>query len=348
MMACSKDEQPEPISLSDRQTVLHSIGNAVIIRSLLDLQNSVNGLNEFANSYVNDSTSKQKLLELRKAWVNAVVSWKLSSPFLEGNFAAEATPSHLYAPANTTSIENITASSTPQFDVGYMQSLDETSTGLAAIEYLIFGTNQQDTESVISAFKGAGSRRGSYLAALCLNLKRQSDRLLFHWSIAGDGYVNEFMQNSGLERSSSIGTLTDNMISTISRIKDDRIGAPLGLNGVTRPELVESKYSGESLTLIRAELHSLQQVFIGERTTTIGVKGLNWLLDQANAKMGDEMLSSSIGAQFTEVSLKLSMIQVPLEQAVVTNVKQVVDLHEAIKKLQKLLQEDMVSTLHLN
>ena len=339
ILSCSREKHPEPIPLSDRQIVLHSIGNAVVIRSLLDLQNSVNGLNEFVNSYVSDPTNKQKLLALRKEWINAAVAWKLSSIFLEGQFADGKRSSNLYTFADVTSLEETVASGNPLFDFEYMQSLDENLTGLAAIEYLIYGVNKGNEELVITAFKSQGSRRCAYLRALSLDLKQRSDQLLHHWSMAGDGYINKFMENSGLEGSASLSNLTANMISTISRIKDDRIGAPLGINSMVNPELVESKYGAESITLIRAELQSLQQIFIGERTTTIGVKGLNWLLDQANAKSGNEMLSDAITAQFTEVYLLLSYIKVPLEQALVTHVKQVEDVYVSLGKLQTLLQD---------
>lgn len=345
ILACSRDKQPEPISLSDRQVALHSIGNAVIIRSLLDLQNSVYGLNEFVNSYVSDSTNTQKLLALRKAWINAAVAWKLASIFTEGQFAAGAERSNLYAPINTTSIERAIASNA-LFNVDYMRSLEETLTGLAAMEFLIYGALKGNEESVISAFTSPRSRRSAYLRALSLDLEGRSDRLLYHWSMAGDGYVDRFMENSGLERNASLKNLTDNIISTVSRIKDDRVGSPLGINSVGNPELVESKYSGESTTLIRAELQSVQQVFIGERTPTIGVKGLNWLLEQANAKSGNEMLSDAITAQFAEVYLKLSQIKVSLEQAVVDNPKQVEDVYLSIGELHTLLQ-DIPRSLHI-
>ncbi|MCF0050378.1 hypothetical protein LXM25_09940 [Dyadobacter sp. LJ53] len=348
VLACSREKQPEPIPLSDRQVALHSIGNAVIIRNLLDLQNSVNGLNEFASSYTYDSTDTKKLHALRKEWVNTVVSWKLASVFLEGSFSAEIKSSNLYAPADTASIENIIVSKTQPFDPGYMQSLGETSTGLAAMEYLIYGISFKDTESVISAFRGLGSRRGAYLRALCLDLKRRSDLLLYQWSMAGNGYINKFMDASGLERKSSVGILADNMIATISKVKDDRIGAPLGVNGIARPELVESRYGRESITFIQAELQSVQQTFTGTRTVTTGVKGFYWLLDQAQAKSGNAMLSTAIKAQFDDNYSKLSQIKVTLEEAVVADSEQVEELYESVSKLQKLLQDDMVASLHFH
>ncbi|WP_439584685.1 imelysin family protein [Dyadobacter bucti] len=347
VLACSKEKQPEPISISDRQFALHGIGNAVVIRSFLDLQNSVNALNEFASSYVHDSTNTQKLLILRREWINTVISWKLSSVFLQGKFGVDVRAPQLYAPANTEAIEDIVSSAISKFDPAFMQTLEETSTGLAAIEYLIYGTNQGSVAPVLSAFNAVGSRRGAFLRALCLDLKLQSDRLLHQWSVAGDGYINDFMASSGPERSSSIGVLADNMISTISKIKDQRVGAPLGADqGAARPELVESKYGGESINFIHAELRSVLQIFVGQKTATTGVGGLNWLLDKADAKSGDVKLSKAIEAQFTDVFQKLELIKVPLEHAIVANPKQVSDVYEALGRLHTLIQQDMVAGLH--
>ncbi|GLU52787.1 imelysin family protein [Dyadobacter frigoris] len=349
LLACSKEKQPEPTYISNRELVIQGVGNAVIIRSFLDLQNSVNALNEFANSYVYDSTNTQKLLTLRREWTNTVISWKLSSIFLQGKFSDDFKSLKCYSDANITAIEDVILSDIPQFDLAYVQTLNEASTGLAAIEYLIFGTNHGNADSVISTFKATGSRRGAFLRALCQDLKQRSDQLLYQWSIAGDGYINNFMASSGPERSSSLGVLADNMISTISIIKDDRIGAPLGVShGTGQPELVESKYGGESITFIRAELQSVQQIFSGMRTTTFGIKALYWLLDQADARPGDVKLSTAIEAQFTDIFLKLELIKSPLEQAIVTNPKQVADVYESISKLQLLIQQDMVASLNFH
>lgn len=345
LLACSKEKQPEPISVSDREFALQGIGNAAIIRSFLDLQNSVNALNEFAISYQYDSTNTQKLLALRKEWVNSAVAWKVSAIFLQGKFSTDVSSSNLYTQANAADIEDIISSNVPGFDQTYMQSLAETSTGLAAIEYLIYGTNRGNPESVISAFRG--SRRGAFLRGLCLDLKQRSDQLLYQWSIGGNGYLNQFMALSGPERSSSIGLLTDNMISTISKIKDERLGAPLGVNqGTVRPALVESKYSGQSAALLIAELKSVQQLFLAKRTNGVGAKAIYWLLDQAGARSADMALSAAIEAQFIDAFQKLDLIKTPLEQAVLTNPEQVMAVYEAVGKLQNLIENEVVAGLH--
>jgi predicted lipoprotein len=347
-MACCKEKQPEPTSVSDRQRVIQGIGGAIIIRNFLDLENSMNSLNEFADSYTYDSTNVQKLLILRREWANSVISWKLSSLFVQGKFSGDIAFSNLYATANTEAIEQVISSDNPKFDQAYIQTLEETSTGLAAIEYLIFGKNKGDAETVISAFNSMGSHRGAYLRALCLDLKKRSNYLLYQWSIAGGNYINKFMASTGRERSSSIGVLADNMISTISKIKDDRIGAPLGANGVARPEVVESKYGKESITFIRAELQSVQQLFSGFRITSVGTNGFNWLLDQNEAKSSDLKLSTAIESQFIDLFAKIALINTPLEDAVVTNTKQVADVYESISKLQTLIQNDMIAGLNFS
>ncbi len=346
-LACSKEEQPGPISFSDREFALRGVGNAVIIRSFLDLQNSVNALNEFAVSYAHDSTDTKKLLTLRIEWLNAVIAWKVSSIFLQGKLGADIHSSNLYAPANAPAIENIISSGTTHFDQAFMQSLPETSSGLAAIEYLIYGTDKGNAEPVISAFNAAGSRRGAFLRALCLDLKRRSDQLLYQWSIAGDGYLNQFIASSGPGHSASLGVLADNMIATVSRIRDERLGTPLGVKeGPVRPELVEAKFSGESVTLIRAELLSVEQIFTGWKAPGMGAKTLFWLLDQAGARSGDVALSAAIEAQFADIESKLSLIKTPLEQAVTNNPRQVRDVYDAVGKLQQLIENEVVAGLH--
>ncbi|MCE6991448.1 imelysin family protein [Dyadobacter sp. CY323] len=347
LLSSCKEKQPEPISVSDRELALQGIGNSAIMRSFLDLQNSVNALNEFAISYQHDSTNTQKLLRLRREWLNAAVAWKMSAIFLQGKLGADTASSDLYARANAAAIDAIILSNVPRFDKTYMQSLPETSTGLAAIEYLIYGTNNGNAEPVISAFSAVGSRRGAFLHALCLDLKRQSDQLLYQWSISGGGYLNQFTASSGAGRNSSIGVLTDNMITTISKIKEDKLGTPLGINqAAARPDLVESKYSGESATLIRAELQSVQQIFSGKRTLGVGSPALYWLLDEAGARSGDTALSAAIEAQFADISQRLDLITIPLEQEILNNPKQLGQVYESLEKLQKLIENEVVAGLY--
>lgn len=347
LLACSKEKQLGPISVFDREFALQGIGNAAIIRSFLNLQNSVNALNEFAISYQHDSTSTQKLLELRREWVNSAIAWKTAAIFLQGQFSTAISSSNLYAQADTAAIEDIISSNVPRFDQAYMRSLAETSTGLAAIEYLIYGTNAGNAGSVLSAFNARGSRRGAFLHGLCLDLKRRSDQLLYQWSIAGGGYLDRFMASSGPERGSSIGVLMDNMIATISAVKEERLGAPLGAGqGIARPDLVECKYSGESAALLGAELQSVQQLFSGTRTNGIGALALYWLLDEAGARSGDVALSKALEAQFSDIVYKLDLIKIPLEEAVLANPKQVTAVYESVGKLQNLLQNEVVAGLH--
>lgn len=347
LLGCSNEKEPGSISLSDRETALQGIGSAAIIRSFLELQNSANALNEFAISYQHDSTNTQKLLALRKEWINSAVAWKMAAIFLQGRFSTDISSSNLYAQANADAIEDIISSNVPQFNQTYMRSLAETSTGLAAIEYLIYGTNRENAASVIAAFSARGSRRGAFLRGLCLDLKRRSDQLLYQWSTGGNGYLNRFVAASGPERSSSIGVLTDNMITTIAKIKEERLGAPLGVNeGTARPALVESKYSGESAALLRAELESVEQSFSAWRTDGIGARALYWLLDQAGAKSADMALSKALEAQFIDIFHKLDLIKTPLEQAILTNPQQVMAVYESVGKLQSMLQNEVVAGLH--
>ncbi|MCE7044605.1 hypothetical protein LZG71_29765 [Dyadobacter sp. CY312] len=154
------------------------------------------------------------------------------------------------------------------------------------------------------------------------------------------------MAAAGPERNSSIGILADNIVSTLSKIKNDRIGGPLGENGLARPDLVESKYGGESINFVRAELISMQRIF-SKPGNTVGLHGFNWLLDRANAKYGDARLSDAIQAQFTDILIKLNLIY-DLEKEVVNNPKQVVDVYESISKLQMLIESDMINGLNFS
>ena len=59
-------------------------------------------------------------------------------------------------------------------------------------------------------------------------------------------------------------------------------------------------------------------------------------------------LSVAIEAQFSDVFSKLDLIKSPLEDAIVTNPRQVTDVYDSIEKLQILIQQDMVASLNFH
>jgi len=346
---CKKKDDPSPISISDRQLVLNNIGQNVAIRSFLDLQTAANSLRSYANTYIDDSTNMQKLLVLQRRWLDVAVAWKHASLYSFGPIENELLRSKIYTPANITGIESVISQGKPEFDVSYMNTLSPALKGLSAIEYLIYGSRDENNNAVLNSFESGGFQRTAYLRALCIDLLDQANLLMYKWSTGGEGYLTKFVASDGSGRSSSISMVAESMIEFISLIKNERIGGPKGVKnaGVPQPELVDGKYSDESVVLLRAEVQSLHNSFTGVKMGTTAINGINFLLDKAGAKSGDEMLSKKITDLFQSIYSKMEVITVPLSQAVVTRPAQVSELYGEVDKLEVLMKDDMMKNLYL-
>ncbi len=73
--------------------------------------------------------------------------------------------------------------------------------------------------------------------------------------------------------------------------------------------------------------------------------GIDDILDKANAMSGGVLLSKKIKDQFTVVKGKLDLITVPLSTAVTTQQAAVSALYDEVKRLQVMMEVDMINNL---
>lgn len=347
--ACSKTNDPvDAFQSFDRKSMLTNLGNNVIIPSFDTFYQKSDLLDIAIAAYTADLKNEQKLVAVQLAWIEMAKAWKQASVFKQGpiedkfllsNIDFSSKGSYL----NVTLLEKAISDGTT-IDNAYIETKGATVKGIHAIEYLIFDKAKINA-NIIGGFTGiAGAKRTSYLKALSVNLKNQAKIILDDWK---NGYVSTFINADNRDINSSLGILSNKLIDLIYTVRDERMGAPKGNRngGVPQPDLAESVVSESSILLITNELKGIENAFLGRTPTGTDGIGLDDLLDKLEAKSGDELLSKKIKNQFSLVYTKLNAIPKTLPIAVVDNKVEVQAAYDEIKRLQVMLEVDMINNL---
>lgn len=346
--ACSKSEEPSAFDLFDRKSMLTNLGNNVIIPSFDGFYQKTEVLETAVTAYASDIKNEQKLIAAQQAWLAMAIAWKQASVFKQGPIedkflqsAIDFSTKGVYL--NPTLLEKAITDGTT-IDNAYIESKGSTVKGIHAVEYLLFDKSQTNTAIIARYAAAGGANRMAYLKALATNLKNQSKTILDDWK---GSYITTFTNADGRDINSSLGILSNKLIDLIYTIRDERIGAPKGNrnNGAPQPDLAESGLSNSSILLVINELKGLENAFLGRTPAGVDGIGLDDLLDKLGAKSGTELLSTKIKNQFITVYAKLNAIPTPLQTAVVNNKTEVQAAYDEIKKLQVMMEVDMINNL---
>ncbi|MCF0072954.1 imelysin family protein [Dyadobacter sp. CY261] len=347
VLGCSSKDNPDPGDETSRVAMLQNVGNNVIIPSFEAFQTNAKALTEAATAYAADVKSETKLAAVQNAWLAMAQAWKTASLFTQGPIDDDFLGSSIYFNTlNTTAIEKAVSQPGGTVDDAYIEGLGAASKGIRAIEYMLFSTS--GNAAIMANYSGInGAGRGNYLKALCANLQKQAETVTTKWKSDGGNYIKTFIEANGRDINSSFGVLANKMIDLVYTIKDERLGAPIGKrnNGTPQPGLVDAPLSNASLALLKAEVQSLENAFTGKAAGAADGPGIDDILDEAGAKSGDQALSAKIKGQFATVYAKIESITVPLSTAVTTQKDQVNAAYDEVKKLQVMMEVDMINNL---
>lgn len=352
LWACSKTTDPtDNFQSFDRKGMLTNLTNGVILPSFDNFYNASNNLESSINTFVADPTNSSKLLDVQKKWVTATSAWKLASVFQQGPITdkfllTNIDFSHKGNNINATLLEKaITDGTVTTITSDYIEQRGATVKGVFAIEYLLFDKSGSQNV-VIEKFTKAdlGAKRLAYLKALATNLKAQAKLVLDDWK---GTYGTTFVSADGRDINSSLGVLANTIIDQIYTVRDERIGVPKGNrnNGTPQPDLAQAVLSGNSTDFIVNEIKSIENAFLGKTSTGVDGVGIDDLLDKLDAKSDGILLSTKIKTQFASVYTKLGAIPNRLPIAVVNNPTEVTAAYTEIKKLQVMLEIDMINNL---
>lgn len=338
LAACAGDKE---ISNTDRKTTLKNIAENAILPAYEDFKEKANDLEKAVVEF-GGNTNQNTLENVQLKWIEAAISWKKASVFIQGPvedlFLASAID---YQSVHYPNIEKAIIDG-KKIDNEYINSKGSSLKGLKAIEYLIYGDTTQTGKILDLYTHKTGKERLHYLQALTENLHINAGKIKDAWSSDKGNYLADFEQADGREAGASLGVLINKLVSQLNMLKDEKLGAPAGRrnNGTPQPELAEGIPSGQSFILLKSEVQGFESVI-----TAHGKGGIDYLLDQLDAKSGDQLLSKQISEQFVKIYDQIDAIHQPLPVAVVDEKEKVALLYNDLKQLQVLLEVDLVNNL---
>lgn len=322
------------IADTDRKAVLHSIAHNVIVPAFSAFSARTDSLLTATAAFTSNPTPGA-LDAARENWRSAAIAWKMASAYSFGPVDDQFLAGPIdYPSVHYGNIEkNIRSGAV--IDEAYLNTVGTSLKGLKAIEYLLF--KEKNPETVAAEFGAVQSRR-AYLLALAYSLNLQAKNIVAAWDI----YADTFANSNGHDIKSATSTLVNKCVSQINFIKDERLAMPLGMkrNGTVNPDLIEGRLSGESVALLKAEVLSVKACFGSGQ-----VIGINQLLDRLGATYNDRPLSVAIDEQFKEIEERIDAISIPLDQALSSEKPQVSAVYDAVKKLQILIEVDVVNQM---
>jgi uncharacterized protein len=325
----------------DRKALLRAYADQLIKPAFQDLKTQTEAL-DAAIIALNSNVNAQNLSAAQSAWTNALSSWQYTNAYNFGPAGEEGLKKGLSEeiatfPASTSKIES--RISQGQWN---LNDFDRDARGFLAIEYLIFGEDQNKALSSLST----SNQRRAFLAALSADLRKRVTEAHNAWN---GSYTEQFVQNSGTDVGSSTVILYNEFLRSYELLKNFKLSLPLGKRiGQTKaePQLVEALYSGQSLNMLRLHFAAIEGIWRGKTKAGQDFPGLRSYLQSA---VGGPELIASTEAQLSNVQKALAAIpnSPSLSKQITDNKAPLENLNTELQKLTRFFKSDLSSLLGL-
>lgn len=335
---CKKKKKEETEESFDKQGMLANIAANTITSNYLLLQISLDTLIAKYDKF--KSTGNLSDFQVVKQKFNeAYVRYQAADMFEFG--PAETAIIRMNCnvfPTDTVQIKsNISSGS---YDLQAASNFD--AKGFPALDYLFYGYNQTE-QNIVQTFTASATRK-QYVSDLLAEMRTKISTVFTQWN---NGYYGTFITSLGTDVGSSIGFLVNQINFELDYLKNAKIGTPLGKKtlGVPAPETCESFYGGQSVKLAIETFNLIDRVYYGKDKNGVNGIGFDDYLDHIKAEYNGQPLTTAISNQFNITRTKLTALNDPLSQQVLTNAAQVDAAYSELVKLLVLLKTDMPSQL---
>jgi len=338
---CKKDEEEieEPF---DRSAMLVNYAENLVIPAYEDVLASLasfkTSIDEFSNSQ-----SIENLENMQSNWLSSFEEWQYASIYNFGPAAEQGLSKSLNEeiatfPVAVSKINDIISNG--QYD---LQDFNRDARGFLAVEYMIFGGLAISNNEILNYFQNE-SFRLDYLQVCADQMIDKVENVLDTWR---NGFTNQFTQNNGTDAGSSTSQLYNEFVKSFETIKNLKVELPLGLRpGQTQvePQLVQSYYSGYSLTMLKAHVQAIEDTYFGKnKSGNIGI-GFKAYLESVIG--GPELIDQTI-AQWDDVINALNAIpnSMPISAQITGNPQPYTDFGLELQKHTRFFKSDMSSRL---
>lgn len=314
--------------------VLRSLGEDVFISNYAEVTTKAGTLQETVDAYCIDPETNS-LEPVHAAWRDARVPWK-KMEFL--NIGPYKEPDRLgfqidFWPVRVETLEDVLYGD-GEISKETILNYPAATKGFPGIEWLIY--TDQDR---------ANPRYCSYLEAMAYDLQVHATLLHQSWSPDGGNYLSHLTEASSdkdyVSTKEALTEVVNRLGHTPANIRALKLLKPLGEEqGAVQPQLLESRYSKNSLRDIRSNLEGISETYYGSSTGM----GVDDLLSETDTKINDDFalyLSQSFEA------IDALDAQGSLEDSMLIDPGSIDELSTRLAFLQEHIQKDVLLALSL-
>lgn len=295
---------------SDRQ-VIASFANTVVVPKYQQFAADTAALSLALETFATNP-SEDSLTAAREAWIESRAAWEVTESFAFGPAGSLGYDGAMDSwPINETDIQKILASSDPLTPEA-VAKLQDTQKGMHAIEYLLFG---QQNDKPLAEFS---DRQRDYLNALGQDLQRVSTALLESWEKGVNGQLayQEVLAKAGEPDNTIYPTVAAGaqemvvgLVECLNEVAVEKLGTPRAQKDSKK---LESRFSFNTLNDLKNNVAGAQNLYRGQLPNGTEPEAS---LSAYVAKI-DPDLNTEIETQFNAALTALENIPAPLEKSV--------------------------------
>lgn len=336
IIACKDDEETNSSEDYNVEEQLENIFDTGIIAQIEILESSIIDFQNSIETFKADNTETNFLI-LQDQWKQLILDWKPLEVLTVGTFSLTSKINVIdYWPTSTTSIDASIQQNEEAVNLLTVQQLGGLAKGLAAIEYVLFGS---DYETYVTA--EFYENQILFLEALAEDLLDEVEDYESVW-LANEEEFKTSLSNS---ISGTQNRLVNSMIYKIDELGSLKLADPLAQETTVKTELdSEAKYSEYSLQIIENEVEQIENIFTGLFTENSVENGLYSQLQYLDR----QDIVDSLQENFETVYSILDSIDYSLEEAIVTNnITELTALVDALENLEIEIRTNVVSALNV-
>ena len=269
----------------DQEGMLVNYADQIIIPVLTDFKQAADSLDGSMDQFI-QSPDLQRFITLRNQMQQTWLKWQFVSHLEFGPAADEELASFMNNfPVFSDRLDQILDSSSYDLTNNYYAY----TRGFPALDYLLYGTDTSASQRLIQFTTDAKSGQRIQLCSSIITLIQQKANSVYEaWSPNFGNYRATFISNLGVSTGSSISQLVNAFNQSYERIKNNRMGNPVGakVGYLANPEAVEALYSRSSLALLINAVETSRFLFEGG----LDAPGLDDFLNATNAQKGGTLL----------------------------------------------------------
>ena len=227
-------------------------------------------------------------------------------------------------------------------DIDFIQSKNFTQKGIFALEYFLFSPegNQTVLERILEPIRG--QRRLSYALYSAQDLEDKSQEIIEFWNNS----ETDFKENLQNDLDGSINLLVNSLNDHLIEILAKKLDLPLGYRtgGVLRLDLVEAKYSNQSLFILTQNLEAIRNCFSGDFSLSQNQIGF----DDYLKAIDEQDLNNAIISSIEKCNSSLENLSNNLVEEIENSPAQVNELRNNFQQLLVLLRVDLPSVLDVS